>query len=675
MPSAIWAALRGKTIMTISYPYSEALFKQHILIEGPTGTGKTTTTFHLLSLLRQAGVPFLVIEPAKNEYRRLPEAEGFDGLLVFTPGNETIAPFRLNPFEPPAGIYLQTHVGNLVAVFLASFNLWGPTPYVLEQCIYRVYAAKGWDLVTGDNARDGRSARYPTLTDLFLTIDGVVDELNYSKDTAQEIKAALKVRINSLRLGGKGLLLDTRHSYPFAELMSRPVVFELEHIGDDDEKAFIIGLLLTRLYEEHVARGVDDDGPLRHVTVIEEAHRLLQDVPPTVGHEVANVRRKAVETFINILSEIRAYGEGLVIVEQIPTKLARDVVKNTTTKIAHRTVSTEELALMAGVMGMDERQARRMLTLDNGEAAVFSLGDDHPVLVQFPARRRPDPARTKAEGDALIRERMRPVVEAHAAVYDPLPGHVPYRLETVTAYRQAATLAEDRELAEEMARYVLSVVLDGAAAATELPRLRQTAHTLLRHRRDAPALADLLLLCAARDTFERLGDEHGLPYGEVEALSDAFLGLLRATMAAEEAPPAIVARFQQSYRAALQIEAYPFAGCEAVCPARLCLFRHHVRPFVSDARLDRNYRTTLAKMSGDEKWNKLRGIGRTVVRRAVADDAPAEAQSQIAGCFAIQKSHAIDSIDYPLRMTIIGRTILSKRDEVLKRGSEVSNGG
>lgn len=650
--------------MTIPYPYSEALFKQHVLIAGPTGTGKTTTTFHLLSRLRQAGVPFLVIEPAKTEYRRLLEAEGYEDLMVFTPGNETIAPFRLNPFEPPAGIYLQTHIGNLVAVFLASFNLWGPTPYVLEQCIYRVYTAKGWDLVTGGNERDGRSARYPTLTDLFQSIDGVVDELRYSKDTAQEIKAALKVRVNSLRLGGKGLLLDTRRSYPFAEIMSRPVVFELEHIGDDEEKAFIIGLLLTRLYEEHVARGVDDDGPLRHVTVIEEAHRLLQDVPPTVGHEVANVRRKAVETFINILSEIRAYGEGLVIVEQIPSKLARDAVKNTTTKIAHRTVSTEELALMAGVMGMDERQARRMLTLNNGEAAVFSLGDDHPVLVQFPARQRPNPARTKAESDALIRERMRPLTKTHAAVYDPLPGHVPYQLEAVTAASEAARLAEDRELAEEMARYVLSVVMDGAALAAEFPRLLQTARALLRHRRDGPALAGLLLLCAARDAFERLGDEHGLPYGQVEALSDAFLGLLRATMPAEGdavpggVAPGDVARFQQSYQAALRLEVYPFAGCETVCPARLCLFRHHVRPLVDDERLDGNYRAALAKLSGDEKWNKLRGIGRTVVRRVVADSAPAQAQDQIAGCFAIQKSHAIDSIDYPLRARIHKNTIV-----------------
>ena len=111
------------------------------------------------------------------------------------------------------------------------------------------------------------------------------------------------------------------------------------------------------------------------------------------------------------------------------------------------------------------------------------------------------------------------------------------------------------------------------------------------------------------------------------------------------------------YRAALRRETYPFAGCEAVCPAKVCLFRHNTRPFLGDARLDRNYRNALAKLSGDEKWHKLRGIGQTVVRRTVADNAPAEAQAQIAGCFAIQKSHAIESIDYPLRMTIIENTI------------------
>lgn len=642
--------------MTTDYPYHESLFKQHIFITGQTGEGKTNTVFHLLSFLCDAGLPFLIIEPAKNEYRRLLAAEGFADLLVFTPGNETVAPFRLNPFEPPPGLYLQTHVGNLIAVFLASFNWWGATPQVLEQCIYHVYAARGWDLVTGRNRRGVHAAAWPSLTDLFLAVDGVVDELAYSPDTTREIKAALKVRINSLRLGGKGLMLDTPTSFPFAELMARPVLFELEHIGHDDEKAFVIGLLLTRLYEEHMARGVDEAGPLRHVTIIEEAHRLLQDVPPTVGHEVANVRRQAVETFATILAEIRAYGEGLVIVEQIPSKLIRDALKNTATKIAHRTVSTEELALLAGVMGMDERQARRMLTLAKGEAAVFSLGDDHPVLVQFPYRKLPQPPPLRADDDAAIRAHMSGHLAAHEAVYAPLPGHVPYGLEAAAAWRQAAAVAEDSEFAEATARAILSAVLDPAALARETPRLLQAAHTLLRHRPDRAALAGLVVLCGARHYFDRLGEEHGLPYSQVAALADAGLLLLRAALWNEAATPAYAAEmaaFQQAYHAALQPESYPFAGCETVCPARLCLFRHNVRPFVGDRRLDRNFRAALAQTGGEDKWPKVRAIGRIVARRAVAGDAPAAAQAQIAGCFVVQKSHAMADLDHALRLTIL----------------------
>ncbi len=66
---------------------------KHIFITGVTGSGKTTTCHKLLF---DADMPFLVIEPAKTEYRDL---MGVDDILVFTLGDENLAPFRLNPFE------------------------------------------------------------------------------------------------------------------------------------------------------------------------------------------------------------------------------------------------------------------------------------------------------------------------------------------------------------------------------------------------------------------------------------------------------------------------------------------------------------------------------------------------------------------------------------------------
>ena len=43
--------------------------------------------------------------------------------------------------------------------------------------------------------------------------------------------------------------------------------------------------------------------------------------------ESANPRGKAVEMFSDILAEIREYGEGFIIVDQVPAKLAPDVAE------------------------------------------------------------------------------------------------------------------------------------------------------------------------------------------------------------------------------------------------------------------------------------------------------------------------------------------------------------
>jgi len=51
--------------------------------------------------------------------------------------------------------------------------------------------------------------------------------------------------------------------------------------------------------------------------------------PKQGGEVTANPKGRAIEVFSNILSEIRAYGEGIIIAEQIPAKLIPDAIKNT----------------------------------------------------------------------------------------------------------------------------------------------------------------------------------------------------------------------------------------------------------------------------------------------------------------------------------------------------------
>ncbi|MEA2329073.1 MAG: hypothetical protein QOE68_4032, partial [Thermoanaerobaculia bacterium] len=247
---------------------------KHALVVGVTGSGKTTSC---ISVLRQAwslGVPFLVIESAKSEYRNLLRAGELTGLRVFTAGDETIAPLRLNPFEVPAGILVQTHIDYVKSLFSAAFVLYPPMPYVLEQSIQEIYEDRGWDLARNENRRGVSARAFPRLGDLASKISDVVDRMGYDARITMDVKAGLLARVNQLRLGGgKGLMLDCRTSVDADTLFGGPCILELKSLVLDDEKAFLIGLVLIRLYEH--CETTRKPGKLQHLTVIEEAHRLL----------------------------------------------------------------------------------------------------------------------------------------------------------------------------------------------------------------------------------------------------------------------------------------------------------------------------------------------------------------------------------------------------------------
>lgn len=372
---------------------------KHAVVLGVTGSGKTTTVFNLLDHCVAAHLPFLVIEPVKTEYRtlRLALASSMN-VRVYTLGNEVVAPFRLNPFEfevtdTLGSGSLLNHIDFLKAAFNAAFVLYAPMPYILETALYEIYQDKGWDLATGKNTRlpDAEWANrqqypiFPTLTDLYSKVEVVTNRLHYFTEIEQNVKAGLKARIGSLRLGAKGFMLDTPRGIPLSQLLTQPVILELDNIGNDEEKTFIMGLFLARLYEYRrlqAAHGTLPTG-LQHVLVFEEAHRLLKQTSTQVDIETANPRAQAIETFTNMLSEIRGYGQGVIVAEQIPSKLTVDVLKNTNLKIIHRLVAQDDRMSAGQTMNLNTQQILHIGTLAPGQAAVYAEGNDHAYLIHM----------------------------------------------------------------------------------------------------------------------------------------------------------------------------------------------------------------------------------------------------------------------------------------------------
>src|SRR6266536_1549795 len=331
---------------------------RHVFVSGATGSGKSQTVRALLEAATAAGIPWLVVEPAKAEYRLMaarlagtggPGAGGaaMARVVRIRPGESDAIAAGLNPLEPAADgagrrFPLQTHADLVKALFIATFRSDEPFPQVLSAALTRVYEEAGWDLALGETVAADANPGYPSLTDLQRAAIRVVREIGYSQRITDDVLGFIKVRLSSLRLGTTGRFLEGGHQLDFGALLDGNAVLEIEDVGDDSDKAFLMGTVLIRL-AEHLRMasrsGLRGSAGLRHLTVIEEAHRLLRRQETGAP---AGAAAHAVEMFAGLLAEIRAYGEGLIIAEQIPDRLVPDVIKNTAVKITHRLPAADD---------------------------------------------------------------------------------------------------------------------------------------------------------------------------------------------------------------------------------------------------------------------------------------------------------------------------------------------
>lgn len=373
----------------------EAL-NSHLFVSGITGSGKSNTIKHILTQLQSEKngktIPFLLIEPAKSEYKNL--ISKIPNLQIFRPGAKNDI-FKLNPFvfdhtRSDGGVTLTQHVDMLKTIFSSAFPMYGPMAYILEDAIYRIYEDRGWSFLTEDHPSftesmdadyDRRSLLFPTMEDLQNKIDEVVQEAGYAGEVDSNLKAALKTRIKNLTLGTKGKIFNSRHAFDNKVLFEKPTIVELSNIVSDEEKSFLMALLLNKLYQYRISKG--GSPVLKHVTVIEEAHRLLPNISLDRSGEEANSRGKAVETFVNMLAEIRSYGEGLIIADQIVSKLHPDVAKNTNVKIIHRTIDREDREILGDSINLTKEQQLDISELKAGEAIVYSKEVHRAFMVKI----------------------------------------------------------------------------------------------------------------------------------------------------------------------------------------------------------------------------------------------------------------------------------------------------
>ncbi len=375
--------LYGGTETTLKYQIPASALSRHTLISGINGSGKTNTVEAILNNIGR--LPFLVIEPAKTEYVDWAiehnKANPSTPIDVYIPGcNKYRGKFepnklKLNPFDI---VWLNkdqepnvlSHIDRLKSTFAAAFPMYDILPVLMEDLIYSIYQNKSTDWLTQEPVF-GKTMP-PTLNSMSMAVEKVIGGRGYEPRVEQNMKACLNTRIDSLKRGWKGQMLNTMKSTSWKELFERPVVINLSYVGDDVDKGFFMSLILQFLYEYISAKGeigqIDfNNNECKHLTIIEEAHRVMSKCD-----NMELPQYKTAMMFSNMLSEIRAYGEGMVLVDQVPTRLIPDAIKNTNLKIVHRLVAEDDSKALAEAMSLSDTQRKLIPKLLTGQCIVSS---------------------------------------------------------------------------------------------------------------------------------------------------------------------------------------------------------------------------------------------------------------------------------------------------------------
>lgn len=347
----------------------------HTFIAGSTGSGKSNTVYQLLNEAREQGVTFLVVEPAKGEYKSVFGAESD----VFVYGtNPYLSPmFRLNPFSFPKGIHLFEHLDRLVELFNVCWPMYAAMPAVLKNAIERSYEDCGWDLLSSVN-QYGEDL-YPTFADVAKNIRSIIDSSEYDAENKGAYKGSLLTRLQSLTNGINGTIFVV-DELPPEQLFDRNVIIDLSRVGSSETKSLLMGILVLKLQEYRLTEKRPMDSALKHITVLEEAHNLLKRTSSSASSESANLLGKSVEMIANAIAEMRTYGEGFVIVDQAPGLLDMAAIRNTNTKIIMRLPDQSDRELVGRAANLNDDQITELAKLPCGVAAVYQNEWIQPVL-------------------------------------------------------------------------------------------------------------------------------------------------------------------------------------------------------------------------------------------------------------------------------------------------------
>ncbi len=354
---------------------SKKSLASHTFITGSTGSGKSNTVYHMLNSLLEKDVKFLVVEPAKGEYKKVFGSRKDVTVLGTNPLISKL--LRINPFSFPKNIHVLEHMDRLVEIFNVCWPMYAAMPAVLKNAVEKAYVDCGWDIIKSIN-RYGEEI-YPSFEDVARNVKEIIDTSEYDNDNKGAYKGSLLTRLQSLCNGINGMIFSA-DEISQKDLFDENVIVDLSRVGSGETKSLIMGMMVLKLQEYRMSNADDINAELKHITVLEEAHNLLRRTSVDHSSEGSNLLGKSVEMLSNAIAEMRTYGEGFIIADQAPGLMDMSVIRNTNTKIILRLPDQSDRELVGKAANLNEDQITELAKLPCGVAAVYQNEWIQPVL-------------------------------------------------------------------------------------------------------------------------------------------------------------------------------------------------------------------------------------------------------------------------------------------------------
>lgn len=367
----------------------------HTFVCGAPGSGKSNTVYKLINELSQIKddddadengkiykkVKFLIVEPAKGEYKY--EFGNFPGVNIYTTQNNVAELLRINPFEfPYQKMSISEHIDRLKNIITACWSLTAAMPAILTDALETAYLRTGWDLKNSLYVLPG-DVRFPSFQDVMNVLPELINNLDYSSDTKGDYIGALVTRVSSMTKGIVGNIFCENKGVPDSKLFDENTIIDLSNVGSNEVRSLIMGVIVMKLENYRKTTALCSNYPLRHITVLEEAHNLLPRCSKSQNEESSNVQGKAVEMISHAISEMRTYGEGFIIVDQTPQNVDSVAISNTSTKIIMRLADEEDIKVAASSIGLDEKQKKLIPMLPQGQGIIKQGNWIAPIVARI----------------------------------------------------------------------------------------------------------------------------------------------------------------------------------------------------------------------------------------------------------------------------------------------------